>query len=267
MKSLAKFQTEELNDCSLTKTRIEIKGLNAGYGSGNVIKNVSIQFYDKVITAIIGPSGCGKSTLVRCLNRMHEETPGAICSGEIILDEENTFNLDPVLLRRKVGMVFQRPNPFPTMSIFQNVASGLILNGLKNKESLNEIVEQSLQHAALWNEVKDKLHESATSLSGGQQQRLCIARALAVKPKVLLLDEPCSALDPIATGYIEELLLHLKNDYTIIIVTHNMQQAGRISDYTGFMLLGELVEFGETKKIFTVPEHPKTLQYITGRFG
>ena len=267
MKGSKELQTKELSDCSSTKTSIEVKDLRAGYGSNSVIKNVSIKFYDKLITAIIGPSGCGKSTLVRCLNRMHEEIPEATCSGEIILDGENTFDLDPVLLRRKVGMVFQRPNPFPTMSIFQNVTSGLILNGIRNKESLSETVEQSLQHAALWDEVKDKLNEPATSLSGGQQQRLCIARALAVKPKVLLLDEPCSALDPIATGYIEDLLLHLKNDYTIVIVTHNMQQAGRVSDYTGFMLLGELVEFGETKKIFTVPKHPKTLEYITGRFG
>lgn len=267
MKTLTKFKTEKSDDCSQPKTCIKVNNLSASYGSANVIKNVSINFYDKFITAIIGPSGCGKSTLIRCLNRMHEEVPNTTHSGEVILDGENVFNLDPVFVRRTIGMVFQRPNPFPTMSIFQNVTSGLILNGIRSKENLNEIVEQSLQHSALWDEVKDKLHEPATSLSGGQQQRLCIARALAVKPKVLLLDEPCSALDPIATGCIEDLLLTLKKDYTIVIVTHNMQQAGRISDYTGFMLLGELIEFGQTKEIFTVPKDPKTLGYITGRFG
>ena len=249
------------------KVTLETQNLSAGYGSGNVIGNVNIRFFEKIVTAIIGPSGCGKSTLIRCLNRMHEEISGASTSGVVSLEGENIFRMDPSLLRRKVGMVFQRPNPFPSMSIFQNVASGLVLNGFQNKTELKGIVEESLTDAALWDEVKDKLHEQATNLSGGQQQRLCIARALAVKPKVLLLDEPCSALDPIATARIEDLLLELKKQLTIVIVTHNMQQAARVSDYTGFMLLGELVEFGQTNKIFTVPEDQRTQDYITGRFG
>ncbi|OGR61620.1 MAG: phosphate ABC transporter ATP-binding protein [Elusimicrobia bacterium GWA2_69_24] len=250
-----------------TYSILEARGLSAGYGSGDAIRNVNMHFYDKRITAIIGPSGCGKSTLIRCLNRMHEEIPGTQVRGVVALSERNIFHMDPVRLRRQVGMVFQRPNPFPTMSIFRNVAAGLILNGLRGERSLAEVVETSLRQAALFDEVKDKLDQPALNLSGGQQQRLCIARALAVEPKVLLLDEPCSALDPIATAKIEELLLQLKDQLTIVMVTHNMQQAARVSDWTGFMLMGELVEFGRTDEIFTTPRDPRTQDYITGRFG
>jgi phosphate transport system ATP-binding protein len=246
---------------------LETSSLSAGYGSGNVIRDVSIRFYDRRVTAIIGPSGCGKSTLIRCLNRMHEEIPGAAAEGTITLAGRDIFGMDPVLLRRQAGMVFQRPNPFPSMTIFQNVAAGIVLNGMGKDDNLDQLVEQSLTAAALWDEVKDKLRSPAINLSGGQQQRLCIARALAVRPKVLLLDEPCSALDPIATARIEELLVNLKKDLTIVIVTHNMQQAARVSDYCGFMLMGELVEFGHTDKIFTNPENSRTQDYITGRFG
>jgi phosphate transport system ATP-binding protein len=244
-----------------------IEDLSAGYGSGYTLKNIHMSIFDKHITAIIGPSGCGKSTLVRCLNRMHEVHPGATYAGSIRLEGKNIFEMDPVLLRTEVGMVFQRPNPFPTMSIYQNVAAGLVLNGTAEKSEISGIVETSLRQAALWDEVKDKLNQSALNLSGGQQQRLCIARALAVKPKVLLLDEPCSALDPIATARIEELLMELKKSLTIVIVTHNMQQAARSSDYTGFMLLGDLIEFDITDKIFTNPRDTRTLDYVTGRFG
>lgn len=246
---------------------IETKDLFASYGSGPILKGINMKIYEKQITAIIGPSGCGKSTLIRCMNRMHEVYVGATHEGCICLFGEDIFNMDPVSLRLKVGMVFQRPNPFPTMSIFDNVAAGLRLGGETNKSRLREVVETSLQQAALWNEVKDKLNQSALNLSGGQQQRLCIARALAVKPQVLLLDEPCSALDPIATAHIEELLLELKKDLTLIIVTHNMQQAARVSDNTGFMLLGDLVEYGVTDQIFTNPKDSRTQDYVTGRFG
>jgi len=246
---------------------IQVQGLSAGYGRGNVLHNINMNMFEKHITAIIGPSGCGKSTLIRCLNRMHEVYAGATYEGKILLEGKNVFEMDPVILRQQVGMVFQRPNPFPTMTIFKNVASGLILQGVRNKSELLETVEFTLRQAALWDEVKDKLNESALNLSGGQQQRLCIARALAVKPKVLLLDEPCSALDPIATARIEELLFELKRDLAIVIVTHNMQQAARVSDTTGFMLMGELVEFGITDKIFTNPRDHRTHDYITGRFG
>lgn len=247
---------------------IQTRGLFAGYGGPvPVLKNIQIDIKENKITAIIGPSGCGKSTLIRCMNRMHEVYTGATCDGEILLDGANIFKMDPVLLRQKVGMVFQRPNPFPTMTIFQNVVSGLTLNGVRNKNVLMDVAERTLRQAALWEEVKDKLNQSALNLSGGQQQRLCIARALAVKPKVLLLDEPCSALDPIATARIEELLVELKKDLTIAIVTHNMQQAARVSDDTAFMLLGDLVEFGDTDKIFTNPQDQRTQDYVTGRFG
>lgn len=255
------------NPTMVQKTAIDIRSLSAGYGAADILKQVDLSIFDRHITAVIGPSGCGKSTLVRCMNRMHEIHPAATYAGEILLEGKNIFEMDPVLLRQKVGMVFQRPNPFPTMSIFQNVAAGLVLNGMRDKSKLDQIVEKSLRHAALWDEVKDKLHESSLNLSGGQQQRLCIARALAVSPKVLLLDEPCSALDPIATARIEELLLELKKDLTIVIVTHNMQQAARVSDYTAFMLLGDLVEYGVTDKIFTNPTESRTQDYITGRFG
>ncbi|MBI3507709.1 MAG: phosphate ABC transporter ATP-binding protein [Proteobacteria bacterium] len=246
---------------------MEIRGLKAGYGATNIIGGIDLKFYKNVITAIIGPSGCGKSTMIRCLNRMHEVTPGARMAGEILLEGNPVTAMDPVALRRQVGMVFQRPNPFPTMSVAENVASGLVLNGVRDRTRLDETVEASLKQAALWDEVKDRLDEPGLGLSGGQQQRLCIARALAVEPRVLLLDEPCSALDPIATARIEELILKLKKDLTIIIVTHNMQQAARASDYTGFLLLGDLVEFGETQKIFTNPADSRTQDYVTGRFG
>lgn len=250
-----------------TAVALEVRGLLAGYGAGHVLKDVNLKFHEKVITAIIGPSGCGKSTLIRCLNRMHEVTPGAVTQGEVLLDGQNVLGIDPVILRRQVGMVFQRPNPFPSMSIFENVASGLALNGLRDKALLRQKVEESLRKSALWDEVKDKLSSPGLGLSGGQQQRLCIARALAVEPRVLLLDEPCSALDPIATARIEELLLELKNQLTIVIVTHNMQQAARVSEWTAFMLLGELIEFGPTSRLFTKPSNQKTEDYITGRFG
>ena len=256
-----------MNDANPTQVTLEVRRLSAGYGGSPVIRDVRLQVLDKKITAIIGPSGCGKSTLIRCLNRMHEVTPGATMEGDIMLYGRDVLSLDPVLLRRHVGMVFQRPNPFPTMSVFQNVASGLTLNGLRNKAELADKVEASLRRAALWEEVKDNLHGPGVGLSGGQQQRLCIARALAVEPNVLLLDEPCSALDPIATARIEELLLELKANLTIVIVTHNMQQAARVSDRTAFMLLGELVEFGETQQLFTRPRDKRTEDYITGRFG
>jgi phosphate transport system ATP-binding protein len=246
---------------------MSVRDLRAGYGAGDVLKGVSLDIREKAVTAIIGPSGCGKSTLIRCLNRMHESVPGASCDGDIILGGRDVLDIDPVLLRREVGMVFQRPNPFPTMSIRENVSAGLRLNGMKDRARLDEAVEKSLRGAALWDEVKDKLDSPGVGLSGGQQQRLCIARALAVEPKVLLLDEPCSALDPIATARIEELLLEIKSAYTVVIVTHNMQQAARVSAWTAFMLMGELVEFDATRKMFTQPGDKRTEDYITGRFG
>jgi phosphate transport system ATP-binding protein len=225
---------------------------------------------ERAVTAIIGPSGCGKSTLIRCLNRMHEVVPGARASGKVLLDGEDIYapGVDPVQVRAKVGMVFQRPNPFPTMSVFDNVAAGLRLNGVRrSRRELAAVVEHSLRQAALWDEVKDSLRASGVSLSGGQQQRLCIARALAVEPEVILMDEPCSALDPIATAHVEDLIHELKEHYTIVIVTHNMQQAARVSDLTAFMYLGSLVESGPTERIFTTPEKKETEDYITGRFG
>lgn len=246
---------------------ISIKDLRAYFESFQALKDVSLQMPSEKVTAIIGPSGCGKSTLIRCINRMHEVIPGTRVEGSIRVHGEDIFEKDPVVLRREVGMVFQKPQPFPSMSIFDNVAAGLRLNGLRNRARLAEEVEKSLRSAALWDEVKDKLHSPGSGLSGGQQQRLCIARALAIAPKVLLLDEPCSALDPISTAKIEELILELKDRYTIVIVTHNMQQAARVSDYTAFMLLGELVEIGPTSKMFTNPEDSRTEDYITGRFG
>jgi phosphate transport system ATP-binding protein len=231
--------------------------------------DVALAVPKRQVTAIIGPSGCGKSTLIRCLNRMHEVAADARVKGAVWMDGVNLYGegIDPVQIRRKIGMVFQKPNPFPTMSIYDNVAAGLRLNGIRSKPVLDEAVEKGLRLAALWEEVKDKLKAPGTSLSGGQQQRLCIARALAVQPEVLLLDEPCSALDPTATAKIEELLRELKKSYTVVLVTHNMQQAARVSDYTGFLLLGELVEFGLTDKLFTNPSDPRTESYITGRFG
>ncbi|MGB2868038.1 MAG: phosphate ABC transporter ATP-binding protein PstB [Bacteroidota bacterium] len=246
--------------------KITAKGVNAFFGQTRALKNVSLDIPEKRVVAVIGPSGCGKSTFLRCLNRMHEVAGGTM-EGEILLDGENIHDFDPVILRRRVGMVFQKPNPFPTMSIFDNVAAGLRLNGVRDRRKLSGIVERSLKQAALWDEVKDSLDKSGVSISGGQQQRLCIARTLAVDPEVILMDEPASALDPISTAKIEELIFQLKKDYTVVIVTHNMQQAARVSDYTAFFYMGELVEYDITKKIFTMPEEKKTEDYITGRFG
>ncbi len=251
------------------KLKITVKDLNAWFGTKHAIKDINISIAENAVTAIIGPSGCGKSTFIRCINRMHETIPSARMTGTILLDGRpvNGPDSDPVQVRRTIGMVFQKPTPFPTMSIYDNVAAGLKLNGMKNRTKLDEAVEESLKHAALWDEVKDILNNPGIGLSGGQQQRLCIARALAVKPNVLLLDEPCSALDPISTAKIEELLEELKKKLTIVIVTHNMQQAARVSEQTGFFLMGDLIEFDETKKIFTNPSDKRTEDYITGRFG
>jgi phosphate transport system ATP-binding protein len=246
-----------------------VEAVSAWYGKALAVDDVTLSFPPRRITAIIGPSGCGKSTFIRTINRMHEIIPGTRVTGKVILDGQNVYDagVSPVAVRRRIGMVFQKPNPFPTMSVYENVASGWRLTGGKRKSELDEIVETSLRQAALWDEVKDKLREPGTSLSGGQQQRLCIARALAVKPKVLLLDEPCSAVDPTATAKIEETVGVLKHELTIVIVTHNMQQAARASDLTGFLLTGRLIEYGETKKIFTLPKEKLTEDYITGRFG
>jgi phosphate transport system ATP-binding protein len=247
------------------RTSMEVKNLNFYYGSNQALKNINMPIYDRKVTALIGPSGCGKTTLLRCFNRMHDLYPANRYEGEILLDGESIFNMDIIDLRSKVGMVFQKPTPFP-MSIFDNVAFGLRLKGIKGTE-LKDRVEKALKDAVLWDEVKDRLKDSAFSLSGGQQQRLCIARAIAVEPEVLLFDEPTSALDPISTAKIEELIVELKKKITIVIVTHNMQQAARISDYTGFMYLGELIEFNPTEKIFTKPDKKLTEDYVTGRFG
>jgi phosphate transport system ATP-binding protein len=249
------------------KAKIEVEHLDAWFGASHVIKDVSIQVPGHSVLAVIGPSGCGKSTFLRCLNRMHELVPGARAEGKLLLDGQDLYapGVDPVQLRRRVGMVFQRPNPFPTLSVRDNVAAGLVLNGIPGDH--DAIVERCLRQAALWDEVKDRLRESALGLSGGQQQRLCIARALAVEPEVLLMDEPASALDPIATAKIEELIHELQERYTIVIVTHNMQQAARVSNRTAFFYLGELVEVGPTEQIFTNPRQPRTEDYVTGKFG
>src|SRR5213596_3889098 len=246
-----------------------VKNLSIWYGEKRAIDNVSLNVASNAVTAIIGPSGCGKSTFLRALNRMHELTPKTRIEGSVLLLGEDLYSsaVDPAIVRRRVGMVFQKSNPFPTMTIGENVVIGLRLNGVRNQRLLNERLEKSLRMAALWDEVKDDLHKPGTSLSGGQQQRLCIARALAVEPEVILMDEPCSALDPIATAKIEELIYELKAKYTIVTVTHNMQQAVRISDYTAFLYLGRLIEFGPTTKIFTNPSVRQTEDYITGRFG
>ena len=252
-----------------TTERIRAESLSAYYGPTRAVHDVSLSIAANRITAIIGPSGCGKSTLLRCLNRMHERIHGARTEGRVLLDDENIYapGVDPVMVRRRVGMVFQRPNPFPTMSIYDNVVAGLRLNGVRARHVLDEVVERSLRQAALWDEVKDILGRPGTSLSGGQQQRLCIARALAVNPEVLLMDEPASALDPASTLKIEELARSLRESLTIVLVTHNMQQAARASDSTAFMLSGELVEFGPTPELFTRPRDQRTEDYITGRFG
>ena len=249
--------------------KFETKGLKAGFGSTWVLNGIDLKIPPNKITAVMGPSGCGKTTFVRCLNRLHELTPGATVEGQALLDGEDIYakDADPVAVRRRTGMVFQKPNPFPTMSIYQNVVAGLTLNGVRDKKTLDHAVEQSLRGAYLWDEVKDKLSNSGSSLSGGQQQRLCIARAMAVEPEVLLMDEPCSALDPTATAKIEELVTELKREYTIIIVTHNLQQASRVSDYTAFFYIGKLIEFDETATLFENPKEELTERYITGKFG
>jgi phosphate transport system ATP-binding protein len=247
---------------------IEVRNLKAYFSGVEALHGINMSLGANLVTAIIGPSGCGKSTFVRCLNRMHETIPGATVNGEVIVGDTDVFKATAVDIRRRIGMVFQKPNPFPTMSIYDNVAAGLKLNGVRNRAKLDEIVERSLRQSALWDEVKDTLKKkSGASLSGGQQQRLCIARALAVEPEVLLMDEPASALDPISTGKIEELIDELKKSYTIVIVTHNMQQAARVASFTGFFLLGNLIEFDKTEKIFTNPSDKRTEDYITGRFG
>lgn len=256
-------------DSEEVRLTFEVKNLSIWYGDKRAIDNVTLDVPSNAVTSIIGPSGCGKSTFLRSLNRMHELVPGTRVEGTVRLLGENLYaaEVDPAIVRRRVGMVFQKSNPFPTMSISENVTIGLRLNGVRDHKFLNERLEKSLRMSALWDEVKDDLHKPGTSLSGGQQQRLCIARALAVEPEVVLMDEPCSALDPIATAKIEELIHELKKSYTIVIVTHNMQQAGRVSDYTAFFYLGRLIEFGPTGKIFSNPSDRQTEDYITGRFG
>ena len=258
------------NDIASNKEyKVLIENLGVSYSGKTAIKDINMKIPDKAVTALIGPSGCGKTTLLRTINRMHDLTKGAEVTGKIIIDGENVYDsyINPILQRRKIGMVFQKPNPFPTMSIWDNVAAGLKLNGVKNKNVLGEIIEDSLKMAYLWDEVKDELKKPAVALSGGQQQRLCIARALAIQPEVLLMDEPASALDPIATQKIEQTIIELKKHYTIIIVTHNMQQALRVSDRTGFMYLGDLVEYDKTETVFKNPKKELTANYVQGRFG
>jgi phosphate transport system ATP-binding protein len=259
-----KAPVEEKTD---VENKVEVHDLNVYFRTNHAIRHVSLGVKPQTVLAVIGPSGCGKSTFIRALNRMHDLVPGARVEGKVFVDGRDLYarGIDPVLLRRRVGMVFQRPNPFPTMSIYENVAAGLTLNGMGGNHT--EIVERCLRQAALWDEVKDRLKHAGTSLSGGQQQRLCIARALAVEPEVLLMDEPASALDPIATAKIEELIHELKERYTIIIVTHSMQQAARVSDNTAFFYLGELIEIGSTAQIFTNPRERRTEDYVTGKFG
>jgi phosphate transport system ATP-binding protein len=247
---------------------ISSRNFNAYYGSNHAVKNVNLDVPKNHIVAVMGPSGCGKTTYLRCINRLHELTPGATSNGKMLLNNQDVYEMHPIYARLKIGMVFQRPNPFPNLSIYDNVVSGYKLNGFKLKKAERDrIVEESLTRAALWNEVKDSLHKKGTFLSGGQQQRLCIARATAMEPEVLLLDEPTSALDPISTSSIEELLHHLKKSLTLVIVTHNMQQAARVSDRTAFFYLGELVEYDDTKRMFTNPKDTRTQNYITGRFS
>lgn len=268
-RSLAVKEVSQVVKEATDTVRMRVEGLSVYYGKLHAVKQVNLSIATNKVTALIGPSGCGKSTFLRCLNRMHELTPGARVEGRVLLDEQDLYGagVDPVDVRRRVGMVFQKPNPFPNMSVHDNVVAGFKLNGTRDRKVLDEVAEKSLRGAALWDEVKDDLQKSGASLSGGQQQRLCIARALAVNPEVLLMDEPCSALDPIATTKIEELIHELKEQVTIVIVTHNMQQAARVSDFTAFFYLGELIEFGDTGKLFTLPEKRQTEDYITGRFG
>ncbi|HZE78357.1 MAG TPA: phosphate ABC transporter ATP-binding protein PstB [Nitrososphaeraceae archaeon] len=265
------FQAENIqNNGTDNKYKVSIKNINAWFGTKQALKNINLDIKENSVTAFIGPSGCGKTTLVRCLNRMHEMTPGAYVKGQVILDGSVDIYdkaVDPVVIKRRIGMVFQKPNPFPTMSIYDNVAAGLKLNGVKDKRLIKDIVEESLKDAALWDEVKNELDKPGMGLSGGQQQRLCIARALAMQPEVLLMDEPTSALDPLASSKIENLVDKLKRDLTIVIVTHNMQQSARVSDYTAFMYLGELIEYNTTKQIFNNPQKELTERYISGKFG
>ena len=252
----------------MESTILRTENFGAFFGATAVLRDIKLSIPENRITAIMGPSGCGKTTLIRCINRMHELNPDATVSGRILLDGQDIYATDPIIVRREIGMVFQKPNPFPTMSIYENVIAGYQLNGLHlNRDEKDKIVTESLRKAALWDEVKESLHRKGTFLSGGQQQRLCIARALGNQPEVLLMDEPCSALDPIATQKVEELIVELKRDYTILIVTHNMQQAARVSDFTAFFDRGELIEFGETERVFTAPANERTEAYITGRFG
>ena len=249
--------------------KLSIRNLEAWFGTKRALKGINLGIKENSITAFIGPSGCGKTTLIRCLNRMHEMTPGASAKGQVILDGMDMYEarVDPVTIKRRIGMVFQKPNPFPTMSIYDNVAAGLKLNGIKDKKLIDDIVRESLEEAALWEEVNNELNKPGMGLSGGQQQRLCIARALAMQPEILLMDEPTSALDPIASSKIEELVHGMKRDLTVVIVTHNMQQAARVSDYTAFMFLGEMIEYGDTKQIFENPRIELTERYISGKFG
>jgi phosphate transport system ATP-binding protein len=261
---------EENNYVNRPRYKVSIKNLDAWFGTKQVLKNINLGIKSNVATAIIGPSGCGKTTLIRCLNRMHEMTPGASAKGCVVIDNNTNIydkSVDPVIIKRRIGMVFQKPNPFPTMSVFDNVAAGLKLNGVRDKRLINDIVEESLKSAALWDEVKNELDKPGIGLSGGQQQRLCIARALAMQPEVLLMDEPTSALDPIASSKIEELIHALKREVTIITVTHNMLQAARVADFTAFMYIGELIEYGPTNQIFKTPHKELTERYISGKFG
>ena len=248
-------------------SKMTAERVSAWYGPKRAIEDISLNFEEHAATAIIGPSGCGKSTLIRCLNRMHETVPKTRVEGKVLLDGDDIYEQDPVAIRRRIGMVFQKANPFPTMSVYDNVAAGLRLNGTRDRKVLDRAVKGSLEKAALWDEVKDSLGKPGIGLSGGQQQRLCIARALTVEPEVLLMDEPCSAPDPIATAKIEDLIFDLKKEYTVVIVTHNMQQAARVADYTAFMYLGKLIEFNRTRELFEKPHEELTEKYITGRFG
>ena len=254
---------------SKTMSKMEAQSLNAWFGNRQALTEINMKFRPNVVTAVIGPSGSGKSTLIRCINRMHELVPGGRVSGRVLLDGEDIYRegIDPADVRRRVGMVFQRANPFPNMSVYDNVVAGLKLNGTRNRKLLDQVVRSSLEKAFLWEEVKDDLKRSGAALSGGQQQRLCIARALSVEPEVLLMDEPCSALDPTATAKIEELIVSLKQQYTVVIVTHNMQQASRIADYTAFLYVGKLIEYDKTTTLFETPHEELTERYITGRFG
>ncbi len=252
----------------MESTVLSVTDFSAYFGENQILKNINLDTGSNVVTALMGPSGCGKTTLIRCVNRMHELIPGATVKGKMYLKQDDVYAMEPIVLRRKIGMVFQKPNPFPMMSIYDNVIAGYKLNGIRLKrDELDTIVERSLRGAALWDEVRDSLHRKGTFLSGGQQQRLCIARALAMNPEILLLDEPTSALDPKSTSAIEELIVELKKSVTMLLVTHNIAQAARVSDYTAFIYLGELVEFGTTEKMFTVPKDKRTEEYLTGKFG